>query len=74
MTTPFVNPGWYLDADGLKSSKLYIVNGIARFRLAENSEREEGKLARDNVRFTSRNMRMARLKMKKKSLRCEKSD
>ncbi|KAE9596102.1 hypothetical protein Lal_00031215 [Lupinus albus] len=31
MTTPFVNLRWYLDAAGLKSCKLYIVNGIAMF-------------------------------------------
>ncbi|KAH1214535.1 Transmembrane protein 56 [Glycine max] len=30
-TTPFVNLRWYLDVAGLKSSKLYIWNGIALF-------------------------------------------
>ncbi|XP_045824116.1 TLC domain-containing protein 4-B isoform X1 [Trifolium pratense] len=30
-TTPFVNLRWYLDTAGLKSSKLYIWNGIALF-------------------------------------------
>ncbi|KAL9316433.1 hypothetical protein ACSQ67_017434 [Phaseolus vulgaris] len=30
-TTPFVNLRWYLDIAGLKSSKLYIWNGIALF-------------------------------------------
>ncbi|KAJ1386963.1 TRAM/LAG1/CLN8-like proteiny domain [Sesbania bispinosa] len=30
-TTPFVNLRWYLDISGLKSSKLYIGNGIALF-------------------------------------------
>ncbi|CAL0315682.1 unnamed protein product [Lupinus luteus] len=31
ITTPFVNLRWYLNAAGLKSSKLYIANGIAMF-------------------------------------------
>lgn len=30
-TTPFVNLRWYLDTAGLKSSKLYIWNGVALF-------------------------------------------
>ncbi|KAL2317339.1 hypothetical protein Fmac_031215 [Flemingia macrophylla] len=30
-TTPFVNLRWYLDLAGLKSSKLYIWNGVALF-------------------------------------------
>ncbi|XP_057431042.1 uncharacterized protein LOC130723913 [Lotus japonicus] len=30
-TTPFVNLRWYLDAAGLKNSKLYIWNGVALF-------------------------------------------
>ncbi|MED6184720.1 hypothetical protein PIB30_050218 [Stylosanthes scabra] len=30
-TTPSINLRWYLDVAGLKSSKLYIVNGIALF-------------------------------------------
>ncbi|RDY07960.1 Transmembrane protein 56-B [Mucuna pruriens] len=30
-TTPFVNLRWYLDIAGLKSSKLYIWNGVALF-------------------------------------------
>ncbi|KAJ1382637.1 TRAM/LAG1/CLN8-like proteiny domain [Sesbania bispinosa] len=30
-TTPFVNLRWYLDISGLKSSKLYIWNGVALF-------------------------------------------
>ncbi|XP_052736750.1 uncharacterized protein LOC108337122 isoform X4 [Vigna angularis] len=30
-TTPFVNLRWYLDIAGLKSSKLYIWNGISLF-------------------------------------------
>ncbi|EPS63169.1 hypothetical protein M569_11619, partial [Genlisea aurea] len=31
ITTPFVNLRWYLDASGLKTSKLYIANGVALF-------------------------------------------
>ncbi|RYR27536.1 hypothetical protein Ahy_B01g051554 isoform D [Arachis hypogaea] len=30
-TTPFVNLRWHLDVSGLKSSKLYIWNGVALF-------------------------------------------
>lgn len=30
-TTPFVNLRWYLDATGMKNSKLYTFNGIALF-------------------------------------------
>ncbi|RYR79381.1 hypothetical protein Ahy_A01g004198 isoform F [Arachis hypogaea] len=30
-TTPFVNLRWHLDVAGLKSSKLYIWNGVALF-------------------------------------------
>ncbi|CAH9074619.1 unnamed protein product [Cuscuta europaea] len=31
VTTPFVNLRWYLDAAGQKSSKLYLLNGVALF-------------------------------------------
>ncbi|KAL3828992.1 hypothetical protein ACJIZ3_017794 [Penstemon smallii] len=31
ITTPFVNLRWYLDVSGLKSSKIYIFNGVALF-------------------------------------------
>ncbi|GJR78021.1 transmembrane protein 56-B-like protein [Tanacetum coccineum] len=30
-TTPFVNLRWYLDVAGMKSSQLYVLNGIAMF-------------------------------------------
>ncbi|KAG8371611.1 hypothetical protein BUALT_Bualt13G0106300 [Buddleja alternifolia] len=31
ITTPFVNLRWYLDAAGVKNSKIYVYNGVALF-------------------------------------------